>query len=141
MSFLIGDTNIDIKNKPNFVPTMPGANPRLRLQCASDHQFVTFRGEDSFPDMLIGRMPASNRVDLRIFIERTINYETSSLQSVLGTNGSSCSQVQISDSHWQTSQLITHNQLNSKYETQRIYAPHTDGADVNCRRRCPYAYR
>ena len=75
--FLIGDTNIDIKNKPNFVPTMQVQIPGYGSS-ASDHQFVTFRGEDSFPDMLIGRMPANNRVDLRIFIERTINYETAS---------------------------------------------------------------
>ncbi len=122
--FLIGDTNIDIKNKPNFVPTMQVQIPGYGSS-GSDHQFVTFRGEDSFPDMLIGRMPANNRVDLRIFIERTINYETS---SSVGSWHKRFLMLAGSDLrfHWQTSQLITHNQLNAKYETQRIYAPHTD---------------
>ena len=122
--FLIGDTNIDIKNKPNFVPTMQVQIPGYGSS-ASDHQFVTFRGEDSFADMLIGRIPANNRVDLRIFIERTINYETS---SPVGSWHKRLLMLAGSDLrfHWQTSQLIAHNQLSGRYETQRIYAPHTD---------------
>ena len=122
--FLVGDTNIDIKNKPNFVPTIQVQIPGYGSS-ASDHQFVTFRGEDSFPDMLIGRMPANNRVDVRIFIERTINYETS---SAAGSWHKRLLMLAGSDSrfHWQTTQLISHNQLSGKYETQRIYAPHTD---------------
>ena len=122
--FLIGDTHIDIKNKPNFVPTIQVQIPGYGSS-ASDHQFVTFRGEDSFPDMLIGRMPANNRVDIRIFIERTINYETS---SPVGAWHKRLLMLAGSDLrfHWQTSQLISHNQLTGRYETQRIYAPHTD---------------
>lgn len=122
--FLIGDTNIDIKNEPNFVPTMQVQIPGYGSG-ASDHQFVTFRGEDSFPDMLIGRMPANNRVDLRIFIERTINYETS---SPVGSWHKRLLMLAGSDIrfHWQTTQLISHNQLSGRYETERIYAPHTD---------------
>ena len=121
---LIGDTHINIKNKPNFVPTVQVQIPGYGSS-ASDHQFVTFRGEDSFPDMLIGRMPANNRVDLRIFIERTINYETA---SPVGSWHKRLLMLAGSDLrfHWQTSQLISHNQLNGRYETQRIYAPHTD---------------
>lgn len=119
--FIVGDTNNDIKNKINFVPTMQVQIPG-HGSGASDHQFVTFRGEDSFADMLIGRMPANNRVDLRIFIERTINYETASpigpwhkrLLMLAGSN------LRF---HWQTNQLITDNQLNGKYQTERIYAP------------------
>ena len=122
--FLVGDTNIDIKNKPNFVPTMQVQIPGYGSS-ASDHQFVTFRGEDSFPDMLIGRMPANNRVDVRIFIERVINYETS---SPTGSWHKRLLMLAGSDIrfHWQTTQLISHNQLSGRYETQRIYAPHTD---------------
>ncbi len=119
--FLVGDTNNDIKNKLNFVPTMQVQIPGHGAG-ASDHQFVTFRGEDSFPDMLIGRMPANNRVDLRIFIERTINYETTSpigpwhkrLLMLAGSN------LRF---HWQTNQLISSYQLTGTYQTERIYAP------------------
>ena len=122
--FLVGDTNNDIKNKLNFVPTMQVQIPGHGAS-ASDHQFVTFRGDDSFSDMLIGRMPANNRVDLRIFIDRTISYETSApvgpwhkrLLMLAGSN------LRF---HWQTTQLIASNQLTGKYETERIYAPHAD---------------
>ena len=122
--FLIGDTNIDIKNEANFVPTAQVQIPGYGSG-ASDHQFVTFRGEDSFPDMLIGRMPANNRVDLRIFIERTLNYESS---APVGSWHKRLLMLAGSDLrfHWQTSQLISINQLSGRYETQRIYAPHTD---------------
>lgn len=122
--FLIGDTNTDIKNKPNFVPTMQVQIPGYGSS-ASDHQYVTFRGDDSFPDMLIGRIPANNRVDLRIFIERTMDYETS---APVGSWHKRLLMLAGSELvfHWQTSQLITQHQLHGRYETQRIYAPHTD---------------
>ena len=73
--FLVGDTHFDVKNEINFVPTIQVQIPGYG-STASDHQFVTFRGTDSFPDMLIGRVPSANRVEARIFVERTITYET-----------------------------------------------------------------
>ena len=120
---LVGDT--DIKNKIDFVPTMQVQVPGYGSS-ASDHQFVTFRGEDSFPDMLIGRMPANNRVDARIFVERVINYERASNvdswhKRFLMLAGSD------RRFHWQTDQLLSYNQLSGRYDTQRIYAPDTDG--------------
>ena len=42
---------------------------------ASNHQFVTFRGEDSLTDMLIGRLPVSNLIDLGVMVNRIIAYE------------------------------------------------------------------
>ncbi len=120
---LVGDT--DIKNKIDFVPTMQVQIPGYGSS-ASDHQFVTFRGTDSFPDMLIGRMPANNRVDARIFVERVINYETA---VNVGPWHKRFLMLAGSDFrfHRQTDQLISSNQLSGRYETQRIYAPFTDG--------------
>ena len=120
---LVGDT--DLKNKIDFVPTMQVQIPGYGSS-ASDHQFVTFRGTDSFPDMLIGRMPANNRVDARIFVERAINYETA---PKVGPWHKRFLMLAGSDIrfHWQTNGLISNNQLSGRYEIQRIYAPHTDG--------------
>ena len=120
---LVGDT--DIKNKIYFVPTMQVQIPGYGSS-ASDHQFVTFRGTDSFPDMLIGRMPANNRVDARIFVERVINYETA---ANVGPWHKRFLMLAGSDFrfHRQTNQLISSNQLSGRYQTQRIYAPYTDG--------------
>ncbi|MDD9973798.1 MAG: C25 family cysteine peptidase [Candidatus Poribacteria bacterium] len=120
---LVGDT--DIKNKIDFVPTMQVQIPGYGSS-ASDHQFVTFRGTDSFPDMLIGRMPANNRVDARIFVERAINYETALRAGPWHKRFLMLAGSDIRF-HWQTNGLISNNQLSGRYEVQRIYAPHTDG--------------
>ena len=64
---LVGDANpID---KTSVVPTIQVQIPGYGSS-SSDHQFVTFRGTDTFPDMLIGRVPVTNSVDTRI-IRRT----------------------------------------------------------------------
>ncbi len=137
--FLVGDTHIDLKNQINFVPTTQVQIPGYGAT-ASDHQFVTFRGTDSFPDMLIGRMPANNRVDVRIFVERTINYETT---APVGPWHKRLLMLAGSDLrfHSQTDRLISQNQLSSRYETERIYAPHTDEPDFDERIRSPIARR
>ena len=117
---LVGDTNV--KEKSSVVPTIQIQIP-AHGSSASDHQFVTFQGEDSFPDMLIGRVPVSNRVDVRIFVERTINYETAGAgpwhKRILMLAGSE------NIFHSQTDRLIEERQLNVKYQTERIYAPTT----------------
>ena len=137
--FLVGDTHIDLKNQRNFVPTTQVQIPGYGAS-ASDHQFVTFRGPDSFPDMLIGRMPANNRVDVRIFVERTINYETT---SQVGPWHKKLLMLAGSDLrfHTQTDHLISRNQLSGRYETERIYAPHTEEANFDERIRSPIARR
>ena len=137
--FLVGDTHIDLKNQVNFVPTTQVQIPGYGAT-ASDHQFVTFRGADSFPDMLIGRMPANNRVDVRIFVERTINYETT---SPVGPWHKRLLMLAGSDLrfHSQTNRLISRNQLSGKYQTERIYAPHTDEPTFDERIRSPIARR
>ncbi len=126
---LVGDTHIDIKNNPNFVPTIRVQIPGYGSS-ASDHQFVTFRGEDNFPDMLIGRMPANTRVDARIFVERTIRHETS---SPVGPWHKRLLMLAGSDRifHSQINRLISAYQITSRYETERIYAPYTDTSDLS----------
>ena len=126
---LVGDTHIDMKNNVIFVPTIRVQIPGYGSS-ASDHQFVTFRGEDNFPDMLIGRMPANNRVDARIFVERTIEHETS---SPVGPWHKRLLMLAGSENifHSQIDRLVSHNQLRNKYETERIYAPYKDELDLS----------
>ena len=126
---LVGDTHTDMKNGSNFVPTIRVQIPGYGSS-ASDHQFVTFRGKDNFPDMLIGRMPANTRVDARIFVERTIQHETSSpvgpwhkrLLMLAGSEHIFRSQID---------RLVSDNQLRNRYETKRIYAPDKDELDLS----------
>ena len=126
---LVGDTHIDMKRGSNFVPTIRVQIPGYGSS-ASDHQFVTFRGEDSFPDMLIGRMPANTRVDARIFVERTIAHEAS---SPVGPWHKRLLMLAGSDFtfHFQINQLVARHQLSNRYETERIYAPYKDELDLS----------
>ena len=126
---LVGDTHIDMKKKPNFVPTIRVQIPGYGSS-PSDHQFVTFRGDDNFPDMLIGRMPANTRVDAQIFVERTINHETSSpvgpwhkrLLMLAGSDPIFRSQI---------NGLISRYEIASRYETERIYAPYREELNLD----------
>ena len=124
---LVGDTNT--KENIHFVPTTQVQIPGYGSS-ASDHQFVTFRGEDGFPDMLIGRMPANNRVDARIFVERTIRHETS---SPVGPWHKRVLMLAGADFrfHAQVDRLISGYQLINKYETQRIYASYIYEQDLS----------
>ena len=85
-------------------------------------------------------MPANNRIDVRIFVERTINYETT---SPIGPWHKRLLMLAGSDLrfHSQTNRLISRNQLSGKYETERIYAPHTDEPNFDERIRSPIARR
>ena len=123
---LIGDTSP--REKVSFVPTIQVQVPGYGSS-ASDHQFVTFRGNDSFADMLIGRVPAANSIEARIFVERAINYENTDKRGpwhkrVLMLAGSDY------DFHFQTDVLIEESELNAKYETKAIYAPPTAEDEV-----------
>ena len=71
-----GDASLDYRKGRNFVPSILIQTPKYGAS-ASDHQFVTFRGDDPFPDMLIGRLPAANLIDLEIMVNRIIQYEKS----------------------------------------------------------------
>ena len=134
---LVGDTHVDLKNELSFVPT-------IQVQIAgygataSDHQFVTFRGDDNFPDMFIGRMPARNRVDARVFVERAINYET---QAEIGPWQKRLLMLAGTDwvFHLQTNWLIGRNNLAATYEVKDIFAPTNEGQTLDERVRSPIA--
>ncbi len=118
---LLGDTNL--REKSSTVPTIQIQVPGYGSS-ASDHQFVTIRGDDQFPDMLIGRVPVTNSVEARIFVERAINYESNGNRGpwhkrILMLAGSDA------DFHYQIDSLVEHSHLTRKYETQIIYAPPT----------------
>ena len=85
-------------------------------------------------------MPANNRVDVRIFVERTINYETT---SPVGPWHKRLLMLAGSDLrfHSQTNRLISRHQLSGRYQTERIYAPYTDEPTFDERIRSPIARR
>ena len=123
---LVGDTNL--KEKSSTVPTIQVQIPGYGSS-ASDYRFVNFRGNDNFPEMFIGRVPASNSVDVRVFVERAIYYESKTgigpwHKRILMLAGSE------DTFHYQTDVLTDTNRLNEKYETVPIYAPPTSEEEL-----------
>jgi hypothetical protein len=87
---LVGDGHYDYKGgetaayleagqvvdlSPIFVPTIHGWSMPFG-ETAIDQRFVTVHGEDTIPDMFIGRIPAQQANELRTIIEKIIAYET-----------------------------------------------------------------
>ncbi len=134
---LVGDTHLDLKNEISFVPTIQVQIPGYGAT-ATDHQFVTFRGDDNFPDMLIGRMPARNRVDARVFVERVMNYE---IHAETGPWQKRLLMLAGTDwvFHLQTNWLIDRNNLAATYEVKDIFAPTNEEQTFNERVRSPIA--
>ena len=83
---LVGDAHYDYKEViveryhgnydlyPNFVPTYHGWAPESG-ETAMDHRFVNISGDDSLPDMLIGRLAVQTESDLDDMVKKIINYE------------------------------------------------------------------
>lgn len=71
-----GDGNHDLnKGSPekNVIPVhltrVPNWGP-----ASDDGYFATIHGDDNFPDLLIGRFPARNKEDMKILVDKTVNY-------------------------------------------------------------------
>ncbi len=66
--------NRDYDLPPIYVPTFHGWAPASG-ETAMDHHFVTVSGDDSLPDMFIGRLPVQSAHELEDMVKKIINYE------------------------------------------------------------------
>ncbi len=89
---LVGDAHHDYKNTiveyfksaynkdynlyPIFVPTYHGWSPEGG-ETAIDHRFVTVSGDDTLPDMAIGRLSIQRPLELKEIVAKIIAYEES----------------------------------------------------------------
>ena len=86
---LVGDAHFDYKNAivkvykldgrsydlyPIFVPTLHGWSPASG-ETAMDHRFVTISGDDTLPDMFIGRLSVQHPHELSDMIRKIVDYE------------------------------------------------------------------
>lgn len=78
---LVGDGTYDYKGNlsqgnPNLLPPyMAWVDPEMGVT-AADNRYVTVSGDDPFPDMHIGRLPAETTAQITAMVEKTIAYET-----------------------------------------------------------------
>jgi uncharacterized repeat protein (TIGR01451 family) len=77
---LVGDGTYDYKGNipqgnPNLLPPyLAWVDPWIG-ETAADNRYVTVAGDDPFPDMHIGRLPAENITQLQTMVAKTISYE------------------------------------------------------------------
>ena len=67
--------NRDYDLHPIYVPTFHGWAPASG-ETAMDHHFVSVSGDDSLPDMFIGRLPVQSPHELGDMVKKIVNYET-----------------------------------------------------------------
>ena len=79
---LVGDASYDPKDYfglgGNLVPTHL-FNPPYLGDSASDTWFVAISGDDSLPDMIIGRLPVRTTAQAKALVEKIIDYEQYSI--------------------------------------------------------------
>ena len=66
---------------PIYVPTIHGWAP-VSGETAMDHRFVTVSGNDTLPDMFIGRLSVQYPHELDAMVKKLINYELNSTRGV-----------------------------------------------------------
>jgi len=76
---LLGDANFDYRdyfgnNQPNLVPAHLIETPGFG-EVPSDNWFVTVSGNDPYPDMWIGRIPASTEGEVSMVVNKILKYE------------------------------------------------------------------
>ncbi len=76
---LLGDANFDYRdyfgnNQPNLVPAHLIETPEFG-EAPSDNWFVTVSGGDPYPDMWIGRIPASSPAEVTMVVDKILQYE------------------------------------------------------------------
>lgn len=77
---LVGDGNYDFKNyegkgEPIYIPPyLDDVDPWL-IETASDNRYVTVYGNDTLPDMHIGRLPVKGAAEAAAMVGKILNYE------------------------------------------------------------------
>ena len=77
---LLGDGHYDPKNylgygRESFIPPFLAVVDPWIGETASDNRYVTLSGEDTMPDMMIGRLAVNTSLEAENFINKIINYE------------------------------------------------------------------
>lgn len=78
---LLGDGNQDPKgylstSLPNYTPAYLAAADPWVIETAADNRYVTFIGEDTLPDMMLGRLAAGDPAEANILVNKIIAYES-----------------------------------------------------------------
>ncbi|MEZ4771141.1 MAG: C25 family cysteine peptidase [Caldilineales bacterium] len=79
---LLGDGHYDyrmhtgLSNHPNFIPPFIDCVDPWLCEVAIDNAYVAVSGNDTFPDLAGGRLPASTPAEASLMVNKIISYET-----------------------------------------------------------------
>ena len=136
---LVGDAHYDYKEAtvefwrlakksfrlpPIYVPTIHGWSP-VSGETAMDHRFVTVSGDDTLPDMFIGRLSVQYSRDLDTMVKKLIDYELNPKPGVWQRTLAQVSDDEKSHSiDWifeESRDRIIKEFIPSGYDTRKIY--------------------
>jgi len=124
---LVGDGHYDPKNyygfgRESYLPPYLAAADAGFGETAADNRYVTFIGEDTLPDMMLGRLAVNSPAEAQNFIDKIIAYEGSP------TDQSWLSQVMVvsdnndaAGTYIGSSQALINCCLPESYQPERIY--------------------
>ena len=83
---LIGDGHSDPKNhfgygRTSFIPPFLAAIDPDINETAADNRYVSILGEDTFPDLMLGRLSVNTAAEAQTVIDKIVAYETDYLDS------------------------------------------------------------
>ncbi|MBN1814786.1 MAG: hypothetical protein JXA14_23305, partial [Anaerolineae bacterium] len=130
---IAGDGHADFRGyrvptKPNLVPPYLGFLDPWLGEVPSDNRYVTVSGTDSFPDMMIGRLPFNDTSQATTMVAKILNYEAS------GAAPWHSNLLFVSDNpddggnFYALSDSVIQNNVDPGYVPQRVYLGDT----------CPY---
>lgn len=137
---LVGDGSFDPKNylghnAPTLIPPNLAKVDPWWGDTATDNRLATLIGNDTLPDVLIGRLPVNTLAQLQTVINKIIQYETQPAGDLWGAN-----QLYVTDNpargdgDFFFASDLTYNRLPLSYGGARYYYcdPKNEGAGIDC---------
>ncbi|HMR68099.1 MAG TPA: C25 family cysteine peptidase, partial [Anaerolineae bacterium] len=137
---LVGDGSFDPKNylghnAPTLIPPNLAQVDPWWGDTATDNRLATLVGNDTLPDVLIGRLPVNTLAQLQTVVNKIVQYETNPPGDLWGTN-----QVFVTDNpargdgDFFFASDLTYNRVPISYNAARYYYcdPKNEGARIDC---------
>jgi len=124
---LFGDGNQDPKmyintSSPNYMPAYLAAADPWMIETAADNRYVTFIGDDTLPDMMLGRLAASNVTEATILVSKIISYgESTSSDAWKRKVLFVADDADVAGNFSQISESLIDCCLNDLYQPQRVF--------------------
>ena len=148
---LFGGGHFDYRNiltgsKPNKIPPFEYSGSSLQQSRASDDFFAYVSGDDYYPDLAVGRIPAWSLDDAEVVTQKIISYiknpdfgQWRGLVTFLGDDEKAATGKENETTHLIASEDIAENVLPAGFNKKKIYLPEYPESYSTSRRTRPKA--